>query len=92
MIIKHVYHSLMPYSAKRQCPSFDRAPLGLTSLNSLRLYPALPYMERLATKHDVIPLRKPTRTKAGTMVNEVTILPGQVTASDPLFVRSILPD
>jgi hypothetical protein len=52
----------------------------LTLLDSLRMYPGLPYMERVATKHDVIPLSRPIDSSNGRSLNEVQILPGQVGA------------
>lgn len=45
---------------------------------SLRLYPALPYMERVATEYDVIPLRQPVRLLNGEVTQELYISPGQV--------------
>ena len=42
------------------------------------MYPPLPYMERVAQKHDVIPLRFPVRLTTGQEVQEVPVRPGQV--------------
>lgn len=44
---------------------------------TLRLYPGLPYMERVATKDDTIPLRKAVPTAAGSLVHSVVVRPGQ---------------
>ena len=46
--------------------------------DSLRLYPALPYMERTAVEGDVIPLRKPVQHIDGRVVTEIPVSPGQV--------------
>lgn len=63
-------------------PTYDDFQTRLPFLDAilretLRMYPALPYMERLATKHDVIPLRNPVRMRNGAVVNEIVIHPGQ---------------
>jgi hypothetical protein len=51
--------------------------LGLNH-SSLRLYPALPYMERVSTKADIIPLRFPAQLNDGNQTREIIIEPGQV--------------
>lgn len=42
------------------------------------MYPGLPYMERIATKADVIPLREPVTLSNGKLVSELHVSPGQV--------------
>lgn len=44
----------------------------------LRMHPALPYMERVATKDDVIPLHTPLVTKSGKVLSHLKISAGQV--------------
>ncbi|EIM81807.1 cytochrome P450 [Stereum hirsutum FP-91666 SS1] len=44
---------------------------------TLRMYPALAYMERVATKSDAIPVQLPIRLSDGRVVNEVEVHPGQ---------------
>ncbi|KAK0229912.1 cytochrome P450 [Armillaria nabsnona] len=44
---------------------------------TLRLYPGLPYMERTATKPDVIPLYQPIRLPNGQLSRQIVIEPGQ---------------
>ncbi|KAF4596305.1 hypothetical protein EYR38_007682 [Pleurotus pulmonarius] len=58
-------------------PTYDDFQTRLPFLDAvlretLRLYPALPYMERLAMKRDVIPLRKPVRAQDGRVIHEIT--------------------
>ncbi|EKM50918.1 uncharacterized protein PHACADRAFT_128546 [Phanerochaete carnosa HHB-10118-sp] len=64
-------------------PNYDDFQAKLPYLDavmreSLRLYPGLPYMERVATKEDVIPLREPVKLSNGKVVSELPISPGQV--------------
>ncbi|KAI0704575.1 cytochrome P450 [Earliella scabrosa] len=64
-------------------PTYDDFATRLPYLDAvlketLRMYPALAYMERTAMDHDVIPLRKPVRLDDGKVVTEVPITPGQV--------------
>lgn len=42
------------------------------------MYPGLPYMERIATKHDLIPLGKPVIDRYGRKLQEIKVAPGQV--------------
>ncbi|KAL4262830.1 cytochrome P450 family protein [Pleurotus pulmonarius] len=61
-------------------PTYDDFQTRLPFLDAVlreTLYPALPYMERLAMKRDVIPLRKPVRAQDGRVIHEITVLPGQ---------------
>ncbi|KAK0460546.1 cytochrome P450 [Desarmillaria tabescens] len=63
-------------------PTFNDFQNGLPYLHAvlketLRLYPALPYMERVATKPDVIPLRQPLQLANGQVVHHVVVRPGQ---------------
>ncbi|KAH9918269.1 cytochrome P450 [Fomitopsis serialis] len=63
-------------------PTYEDFLLRLPYLDAvlreiLRLYPALPYMERVATKPDVIPLAEPVILQDGTTTRQVEILPGQ---------------
>ena len=44
----------------------------------IRLYPGLAYMERVATREDVIPLRHVVRMTDGAERNELVVRPGQV--------------
>ncbi len=44
----------------------------------LRLYPGLPYMERTATKDDVIPLHRAVKLANGTMSKDLVVRAGQV--------------
>ncbi|KAF4620578.1 hypothetical protein D9613_000279 [Agrocybe pediades] len=56
----------------------DRMPyLDAICKEVLRLHPAAPYMERVSTKDDKLPLRFPITLKDGTKVNEVHIPAGQ---------------
>lgn len=42
------------------------------------MYPGLPYMERIAMKADVIPLREPVQLPNGDTITELPVYPGQV--------------
>ena len=44
------------------------------------MYPALPYMERVAMKDDIIPLREPVRLENGQVVSEIPVTAGQVSS------------
>lgn len=44
----------------------------------LRLHPALPYMERVATKDDILPLAIPLTKPDGTHITQLPIKAGQV--------------
>lgn len=64
-------------------PSYDDFQNKLPYLDAilketLRLYPGLPYMERVATKNDVIPLGDAVLGSDGKPVAEVVVQPGQV--------------
>ncbi len=50
---------------------------------SLRLYPALPYMERVATKADTIPLGRPVKLTDNETLSQLRISPGQVRSLRP---------
>ncbi|KAI0310104.1 cytochrome P450 [Amylostereum chailletii] len=63
-------------------PTYDdfqnRLPLLDAVLKeTLRMYPGLPYMERIATKDDIIPLKEAMRLDDGHVVHEVVVHPGQ---------------
>ncbi|KAA1475626.1 cytochrome P450 [Dentipellis sp. KUC8613] len=63
-------------------PTYDdfasRLPyLDAVLRETLRLYPGLPYMERIATKPDVIPLAHAVRLPGGQEMREVVVEPGQ---------------
>ena len=45
------------------------------------MYPGLAYIERVAMKPDVIPLRFPVDSPAGGKVTEVVVTKGQVSSS-----------
>ncbi|TBU51008.1 cytochrome P450 [Dichomitus squalens] len=45
---------------------------------TLRLYPGLPYIERVATVPDSIPLGEPVKLSNGEVVSQIPVLPGQV--------------
>ena len=42
------------------------------------MYPSLPYIERVATVPDSIPLGEPVKLSTGEVVNQVPVSPGQV--------------
>lgn len=42
------------------------------------MYPGLAYMERVATKADVIPLQDPVKCPNGQVISELVVSPGQV--------------
>ncbi|KAL0563880.1 hypothetical protein V5O48_018182, partial [Marasmius crinis-equi] len=59
-----VLHSKMPY-------------LDAVLKETLRLYPGLPYMERIATVPDVIPLKRPIQLSDGTTLKQLRVDAGQ---------------
>ncbi|KAI0922392.1 hypothetical protein AcV7_005936 [Taiwanofungus camphoratus] len=63
-------------------PTYDdfqsRLPyLDAVLRETLRMYPGLPYMERIAMKADVIPLREPVQLPNGDTITELPVFPGQ---------------
>ena len=44
----------------------------------LRMYPGLPYIERVATVPDSIPVGKSVKLSTGEVVNQIPVSPGQV--------------
>ncbi|KAJ3575313.1 hypothetical protein NP233_g1184 [Leucocoprinus birnbaumii] len=63
-------------------PTYDDLQTRLPYLDAvlketLRLYPALPYMERTVVENDVIPLRQPVNSPEGHIMNSVHVKPGQ---------------
>ncbi|KAG6876603.1 hypothetical protein C0992_012282 [Termitomyces sp. T32_za158] len=54
------------------------ATVVLTVDFSLRLYPALPYMERVATKDDTLPLSQGVLLQDGRLAHQLFIEAGQV--------------
>ncbi|TFK79504.1 cytochrome P450 [Polyporus arcularius HHB13444] len=64
-------------------PTYDDFASGMPYLEAvlretLRLYPALPYMERVATKADTIPLGRPVKLTDNETLSQLRISPGQV--------------
>ncbi|KAI0746369.1 cytochrome P450 [Daedaleopsis nitida] len=64
-------------------PTYDEYQTQLPYLDAvlketLRMYPGLPYMERVATKPDSIPLRDMVTLDGGEAVSSIHIAPGQV--------------
>ncbi|KIN97997.1 hypothetical protein M404DRAFT_1005687 [Pisolithus tinctorius Marx 270] len=63
-------------------PSYDDLQTQLPYLDAvtrevLRLHPALPYMERVSSKEDVLPLRHPITGKQGQELSSIPIAAGQ---------------
>jgi len=52
-------------------------PVELILLRSLRLYPGVSHLERVATEDDIIPLRFPVRTPSGDTITSIPIKAGQ---------------
>ncbi|EJF60561.1 cytochrome P450 [Dichomitus squalens LYAD-421 SS1] len=64
-------------------PTYDDFQARLPYLEAvlretLRLYPGLPYIERVATVPDSIPLGEPVKLSNGEVVSQIPVLPGQV--------------
>ncbi|KAI0644064.1 cytochrome P450 [Trametes meyenii] len=64
-------------------PTYDDYQTRLPYLDgvlkeTLRMYPGLAYMERVAMAPDVIPLREPVKLSTGEITKQLAILPGQV--------------
>ncbi|KAF5370377.1 hypothetical protein D9758_006897 [Tetrapyrgos nigripes] len=64
-------------------PSYDEISNKLPYLDAvtkeaLRMFTALPYMERVATKDDVLPLQTPITTPDGRTITEIPIRRGQI--------------
>jgi hypothetical protein len=55
------------------------------SILRLRLYPGLAYMERVAMKDDVIPLREPIKLRNGQTTSSLPIARGQVCFQSRFF-------
>ena len=74
-------HERLPYLdavMKETSVILDELMLTLKTIFSLRLYPALPYMERVATKEDILPLSQAVSLSDGQMVYQLPVKPGQV--------------
>ncbi len=52
----------------------------------LRYHPAVPYMERVSLKSDILPLRYPIMTKSGEMTTQLPIGSNQVPPKRCLFL------
>jgi len=56
---------------------------------ALRMYPAAPFTERIATKDDVIPLRHPVTTSDGQVLTELRVQKGQVISFPVIAINRI---
>ncbi|KAI0820536.1 cytochrome P450 [Trametes gibbosa] len=88
---------------RTECAQFDGRELTHEELHTrlplldavvretLRLHPAVPYMERQATKDDVIPLQYPFTTPEGRTISQIAVRAGQtIVVSTPCYNRSDL--
>jgi hypothetical protein len=68
----------MRFAKKRESID-EKTDITYSSLcSSLRLYPPIPSVERVAAADDVLPLRHPIRTPDGRVLTELPIRKGQV--------------
>ncbi|KAH9846563.1 cytochrome P450, partial [Lenzites betulinus] len=88
---------------RAECARFDGRELTHEELHTklpfldavvretLRLHPAVPYMERQATKNDIIPLQYPFTTSDGQTMSHIAVRAGQtVVVSAPYYNTSDL--
>ncbi|OSD07755.1 cytochrome P450 [Trametes coccinea BRFM310] len=73
-------------------PTYDDYQTQLPYLDAvvketLRMYPALPYIERIAMKEDVLPLREPVHLSNGQVVSHLPIPAGQVVVIPAIAIQ-----